>query len=148
LYVPDPDLWRELPEHGRAERGELAEDQCVIDNRRFFQRGLIALPINDDDEKEFFWGVWVELEQADFVRSTALWYEAGRESEPPYPVTIANQLPLYPPMLGLSARLYTSPVGIRPRIVLDTANHPLVEEQQEGITLTRVFEINAELFHD
>jgi hypothetical protein len=66
-----PVAWSSLPAVGRRKRGEINDDQCVIDGEHFFVRGLVEIPVLDGDGP-FAWGVWVSLSQTNFERASRL----------------------------------------------------------------------------
>ena len=144
-WGPDaPDMWADLPPDGREERGELGSDQCVIDDKHFFVRGRIEIPVTDTGE-DFAWLVWAEVSATDILDMASQWEMEGRESAAPYPARLANRLSLYSaPTLGLSVRLHTRAVGIRPLIEV-IADHPLHKEQQNGISSHQVQQIAQRL---
>ncbi len=57
-----------------------------------------------------------------------------------------SRLPLYPDTLNLKTNVHLR-AAIRPWIELESTDHPLALEQQEGITLERVQEIAMRLMH-
>jgi hypothetical protein len=143
FHAEAPDAWSsslvEDPESG------LTADQCVIGGERFFARGLLEIPVLDG-EQNFVWGVWVELSSGSFERMSELWETPHREREPPYPGWLANALPAYEKStLGMLARMKTRPVGLAPAVQVSADDHPLAQEQADGISLARVREIAAAL---
>jgi hypothetical protein len=131
----------------RDERSELGEEQCVIGEEHFFVRGLVRLPVLDA-EADFEWGVWVSLSRGDFLRMSDLWQAPGREAEPAYSGSLATALPTYSPStLDLRTLVHTQPVGLRPVVELEPADHPLAREQREGITVARVQRLAELLLH-
>ena len=135
-----------VPEAERDERTILTSDQCVIDGEKFFIRGQLELPIHGSPEP-FTWGVWVEVSNADFDRMGEVWETPGRESEPPYNVRLDTLLRIYPDTVGLSAKLITRPVGLRPLVQVASDSHPLAQEQNSGIPMERVRAIAAAVMH-
>jgi hypothetical protein len=91
--------------------------------------------------------VWAAISAADFERSVELWDQAGREGEPAYLRTLANEIPLFPGSLGLPLQVNTMSVGERPWLQLLPGDHPLIVEQLDGITQARVQEIAEEMAH-
>ena len=143
FHAEAPDAWSAAladdPSSG------LTADQCVIGGERFFARGLLVLPVSDAEE-DFAWGVWVELSAGSFERMSELWETPHREREPPYPGWLANALPGYAAStLGVLARVKTRAVGLAPLVQVSADDHPLSDEQRNGITLARVREIAAAL---
>jgi hypothetical protein len=145
LAVPAPAAWEALPESERH-RGHLTDDQCIIDDTWFFMLGRLELPVHDGGEP-FTWMTWVSLSEGNFLRASELWQTRGREREPPYFAWIQSQLPYPVPTLNLKADLMTQPVGQRPKIFLQEADHPLWREQKHGITAERVQEIVESVLH-
>jgi hypothetical protein len=66
-----PVYWDQIPEAERDNRGELTPDFCNIDDRDFFVRGLIAIPILESDQF-FMWGVWTSLSLENYSRLVEL----------------------------------------------------------------------------
>ena len=143
FHAAVPDAWSS--ELASDPSSGLTADQCVIGGERFFARGLLVIPVLDA-EPDFTWGVWVELSPGSFERMSELWETPNREREPPYPGWLANALPGYTAStLGMLARLKTQPVGRAPLVQVSADDHPLADEQRDGITLARVREIAAAL---
>jgi hypothetical protein len=141
-----PDAWFDLPDATRDRRALLSSDQCLIDERRAFLVGNLEIPVLDAAE-HFSWDVWVSLSFKDFARASRCWDTPGRESELPYAGRIATSLPTYPDTVGLRVRVHTRKVGVRPRLEVTAKAHPLVTEQQTGITLARVQQIAEAVLH-
>jgi len=138
-------MWAAFAPDERTKRGELGTDQCVIDEKHFFVRGRIEIPVLDTGEV-FAWLAWVEVSPSDFVRMSNVWTVAGREKKSPLcEGSVANELPIYgSPTLGLTAKLHTRPVGVRPLVEV-TGAHELVNEQRNGISSHQVQEIANKL---
>jgi hypothetical protein len=130
----------------RDSRVQITADQCVIDQRRYFLRGRILVPLHEVPEP-FIWGVWAEIGAADFYRAHQQWTVAGRETEPAFPGELATEIPFYAGTLRLRLEVQTQPVGQRPQITLADALHPLAAEQREGMSLDRVKGIAAAVRH-
>jgi hypothetical protein len=130
----------QIPAAERDARLELGSDQCVIDDERFFLRARLQLPVTGAEET-FAWGVWVEVSEAQFDRASELWEQPSTEAEPAMEGILATQLPCYTDTLGLQVQLQHQAAGTVPLVVV-AGEHPLVREQQQGITLERVKEIH------
>ncbi|TKK87969.1 DUF2199 domain-containing protein [Herbidospora galbida] len=140
-----PDYWKPGMEDDSLNL--LSSDQCVIQGRAFFLRGLIEIPLVDADDV-FTWNVWVSLSQENFIRACEFWGIPGRESEPPYFGWLSTELSIYSPStINLKTNLHTRPVGERPVIELEPTDHPLAVEQRTGITLDRARQIAEILLH-
>lgn len=139
-----PDPWLALPEGRRNDAGnKLSASFCIINDRDFFVRGCIEIPIAACGET-FMWGVWVSLSEANFRRIWALW-DADVSNEPPMVGWLCNTIPYYPPTAALKARITLRNGGRRPAITLDPGDHPLAVDQRQGITMARVEEIASVL---
>jgi hypothetical protein len=117
-------------------------DTCVIAGQHFYIRGRIVIPVIGHQDP-FIWGSWAAVSKKDFERFGQLWDTKVREHEPPLSGLFDNDIPIYPPTRGLKCSLHMKDARKRPSFVLESADHPLVAEQRDGITLDRVKEIAA-----
>ncbi|MGH9759625.1 MAG: DUF2199 domain-containing protein [Blastocatellia bacterium] len=140
-YGADAPYWYDVlaPEE-RDARAAISSDECVIDDKHFFIRGLVEIPIVGSAEK-FSWGVWVSLSESNFDRACELWNDPARVFEPAFFGWLSTNLPGYPQTLNLKALTHSQAVGQRPLIELEPTDHPLSVEQRNGITMDRVKEI-------
>lgn len=141
-----PDAISAIPAAERATRIVISPDQCAIDERRFFLRGRILVPVAEVPEP-FLWGVWAEVSLKDFYRTNQDWTTKGREATAPFPGRLATAIPFYPETLDLSLAVHTQPVGRRPHFMVTHQTHPLAVEQSGGVPLRRVVEIAAAVQH-
>jgi hypothetical protein len=142
-----PAFYDMLPPEEREQRADCCSDLCVIDDRWYFVRGCLEIPVLDGDGP-FIWGVWASVSETSFKRIIQVLETPGREAEPPYFGWLSTALPGYPQTLKLKTHVHTMPIGVRPRIELEPTDHPLAVEQREGITMARVREINELLLHE
>jgi hypothetical protein len=148
VYGSDaPELWYSLPEEERDNRALLSSDQCIIDDKYFFIRGRLEIPILNSEEM-FCWLVWVSLSIKNFARASELWEQEGREKEPAYFGWLSTSLPIYSETLSMKTNVHTRPIGMRPFVELEPSNHPLSVEQSNGITWERVQDIAEKILHD
>jgi len=141
-----PFHWEQIPESERSNRGNLTPDFCRIDDRDFFVRGLIPIPILESDQF-FMWGAWTSLSHKNISRFIELWHDVKIVDEPPYFGWLANKLPGYPDTLNLKTNVQSKNVKWRPYITLEPTDHPLALEQRNGITYARVQQIAALTAH-
>jgi hypothetical protein len=140
-----PDNYVNLNEQEKIQRSILGSDQCVIDNKEFYIRGLVELPIIGFKEK-FLWGVWASVWKSAYDEISESWNTVGRERMTgPHKGRLANSLEIYPQTGNLKCTIRLQPVGQRPLIFIDEPNHPLAIEQRIGISLERVQEIASKL---
>jgi hypothetical protein len=138
--LDEPDLWRSVPEEERPYRAVLGTDSCVIDQKIYFIRGRIVIPVIGSNDP-FIWGTWASVSQKSFERFGQLWDVAIRENEPPFPGQLGSDIPIYPATSELKCNVVMKNARRRPSFELETTDHPLAIEQRNGITLDRVKEI-------
>lgn len=142
-----PEQWYDIAPEEREKRSEFNDDLFVIDDKYFFIRGCIEIPIIDG-EGTFTWGVWVTLSKDNFIRANEIWNDIDRENEPPYFGWLCTSIPCYPDTMFLKTQVLTRAVGERPLIEVELTNHPLALEQKTGITMKRVQEIAEYMLHE
>ena len=141
----EPDSYLSLTSEDRAARALLAASQCIIDNQRYFVRGLIEIPILGLNEP-LLWGIWASVWKQDFEEMDQYWHVQGREKLiGPYKGRLNNSLSEYPDTLNLKCTIQVSPVGERPLFYIHELDHPLAIEQRHGISLERVQQIASKL---
>jgi hypothetical protein len=136
IHALDPDE--------RTRRAWLADDFAVLDDERFFVRGLLALPIPGIDDR-FAYGTWVEVSMPDFRELMRRWHD--EEQFGPVECTVANELEPYRNTLDLRATLRATAPDELPAVELADAAHELVGAQQRGISVRRSDELAATVLH-
>ena len=142
----EPEIAGEIPEDAKPERVVNDGETCVVDDRAFFIKGSIEIPVQGAADP-FVWTVWVSLSEENFVRALDLWQNLARVEEPPYFGWLATRLPVYPETMSLKTHVHTREIGKRPRVEIEPTEHPLSVEQRDGITRARVREIAEALLH-
>lgn len=142
LSLPEPIF--ALDDDERRARAWLADDFAVLDESRFFVRGLLELPI-PELETRFGYGTWVEVSGDEFRQLLEHWQDP--DQFPPVEGTLANELAPYRGTEGLRATLRPVSVDSLPSVTLDDAAHPLVGDQQDGISADRSDELAATVLH-
>src|SRR5277367_5414977 len=63
-----PDNWYGFPADQRAVRVKLTADTCVIDDKEFYIRGVLQIPLKDDPGPPgyFGFGVWISQSAKNF----------------------------------------------------------------------------------
>jgi hypothetical protein len=128
----------------RTRRAWLADDFAVLDDERFFVRGLLELPIPGLDGR-FAYGSWVEVSMRDFQELMRHWHD--EEQFAPVECAVANELEPYRDTLGLHATLRATAPDRLPAIELADAPHELVDAQRRGISVDRSDELAAVVLH-
>ena len=139
--------WRDyVPEAEFAKRVELTPDQCVIDERTFFIRGHIEIPIHGLADPLAF-AVWSSLSERSFRHMGERWYAPDRASDPPYFGWLCSSLPVYPETLHLKLSVQSRPPGRTPLFTVEPTEHPLSVNQRNGISQERWHQLSHELMH-
>ena len=133
-----------LSDEQRTARVWLADDFAVLDDERFFVRGLLELQVRDDGGR-FGYGTWVEVPSRTFATLMRRWDDPRQFT--PTGCLLANDLPPYEDTVGLPATLQPVAPARLPLVELDDAEHLLVDEQRDGITVERSRELAAVVAH-
>jgi len=143
-----PDMYANMKEEERGSRAVIGSDQCIIDEKWFFVRGCLEIPIVDSDEV-FLWGLWASVKQEVFDEISESWEEEDREStRGPFKGRLANSLSVYPGSLNLKLRITLQPVGTRPLFVIEELEHPMASAQSSGLSRREARELAATLLHN
>ncbi|MGG3452303.1 DUF2199 domain-containing protein [Domibacillus aminovorans] len=145
---PVPEYYYDVPTDEQESRIEMNEDMYIIDDKYFFVRGCIEIPVVDGEEP-FIWDVWVSLSEMNFDKTIDYWEVRGREQElEPMFGWLSTSIPCYPETIDLKTMVHTRSVGMRPYIELEPTEHLLAIEQREGITIERIKQIAEELCNE
>lgn len=137
--------WRALvPEQEFQQRVELTKDQCVVDEREFFVRGHIVIPIHDHPIPLEF-SVWSSLSEASFVDMCDRWEDPDRAQTPPYFGWLCSPIHVYPETIHLKLSVQTKALGCVPHFTVESSEHPLFRDQHEGISIARWHELVHQL---
>jgi hypothetical protein len=118
----------------------LSGDFCIIEDRRFFIRGLVELPILGGGGKSLGISVWAEVSRPsfnDYLRA----FDEPSAMLPPMVGTFANRLPGFPEAFGQACTVRHRSGPARPQVTLNDARQPLAEAQLRGITLDRLIDL-------
>lgn len=136
----------EVPEDERERRCSLGSDDCVIDEKWFFVRGCLEVPVKGHNET-FSWGVWVSLGEESFKEWIRVFDVPERSHVGPFFGWLSSHIWIYPDTINLKTRVHLRDDGIRPYIELQPTDHPLAIEQREGISVDRATEIYSLMTH-
>lgn len=142
-----PLSYYEIRAEERERRCSLGTDDCVIDDKWFFVRGCIDIPVHGEND-QFSWGVWVSLSEENFKKWMASFHAKQRSHIGPFFGWLNAWLKPYPDTMNLKTKIHLRDNGIRPYIELEPTDHPLAIEQRNGISKTRLAEIYAQMVHD
>lgn len=131
----------EVPPDERSERiwfnSDANPDLCVIDGKKFYLRGILAVPLRDKAD-EFRWGTWAQIEEKDFRRYYDLWYETDVSQEPSFRGGLSGGIRDFADSDGLEVDIKLQSNNQRPRLTVISKTHPLAIAQRDGVTLEDV----------
>jgi hypothetical protein len=136
----------EVPEEERDARCDCSSDECVIDEKWFFVRGCIEIPVHGEEDP-FVWGVWVSLSKDSFDQWAESFNDKKRSQVGPFFGWLNAWISPYPDTVNLKTMVHLRDEGIRPYIELEKTDHPLSIEQHTGITVERVKELYSLIVH-
>jgi hypothetical protein len=125
----------------------LNDDYCAIDDEYFFVRGQIRLPIIGTAE-DFCWGVWGSFSRENFKLILKSEEDEKRVELPAMFSWLSTRITEYPDTASMKMYAHTQKPGLRPHFELERTDHPLSQEQYNGITPERVKEIMRERLQD
>lgn len=118
----------------------LNKDYCAIEDRDFFVRGIIELPIIGTSES-LRWGVWGSLSKANYETLVEIGDDPKVTQLPPMFSWLSTKIPEYPDTLSLKMYARVLQAGMRPYFEPESSDHPLSREYHDGISPERVKEI-------
>jgi hypothetical protein len=136
--------WMLVPEAEFEKRVELTKDQCVVDEKHFFIRGHIEIPIRDCSH-QFSFSVWSSLSEQSFLHMSERWESPDRETDTPYFGWLSSSIRIYPDTINLKLSVQSRALGLVPLFTLEPTNHPLSLDQRNGISVERWHRIAHEL---
>lgn len=122
------------------------DDLCTIEGQnegestRSFVRCVLNVALLDSEEATA-WGLWAEVNEADFQLIVENWTNPLQDKLPPIPALIANRVPGYPDTTGLRVKLKLTGPTSRPQLFLENDSaHPFARECLNGVCSHRVME--------
>ena len=140
-----PYAYFQIPKSDLENRCVLTQDACIIDNKDFYVKGQLNIPVDNNDE--FSWSVWVLISKGDFEKMEEQWTDGNRILEKPYSGLLATRLDCYPETLNLPVQIFSQKVGMRPKIEIVDTSHPLFLEQENGINMDRVVSFARQILY-
>ncbi len=115
----------------RRDRWTLSGDLAAFDDKAWFIRGVLALPVRDHEGAWFDLGLWISVGPEDFAQVERALAGQGRLPDEAYGF-VASAFDGYPDTMDLKAALDFRRREA-PRIVLEPTEHPLAAQQRGGI---------------
>lgn len=139
-----PIFYFDVPEDEREARIYLDADTCAIDNKLFFVKGILDIPIHGASEP-LTWGVWVSqsVEEFHLYRETMGTDRIGQISFGWLAITMPgyNDLDERGNTVQLKCDVKGQAAGQRPVIQVQECDHPLYRDQYDGISWDRAVEL-------
>jgi hypothetical protein len=148
-----PDAYVAIPTDERASRTRARKDDCRIRdsggaNTQYFLRVLVPVEVRGESEP-CCWGLWVEVDETAFARTSELWEDPAQEREPAFAARLANNIKGYEDTLGLPGLVQlTGPSSVPTFTLATSVQHPFAAEQREGVYPERVLEWLSRLYHN
>jgi len=128
----------DVAEEERERRIKLTSDTCEIDEKYFFIRGVIEIPVFDYPQG-FGFGVWVSHKEENY---RAYLERPDSADIGPFFGWLCTRISYYDRDTELLKTMaHYRGAGLRPSIVLEPCEHPLAIDQQNGISLGKALEI-------
>lgn len=142
-FAPDPWPHERIQEPNSAVRLDgdfLSEDFCVMAGRHFFVRAVLEIPVRGQAEK-FGFGCWSTLSRANFEKYLDGFDNADFADWGPWTGWLCNQLETYIGTDPEGVYVYPQPERQRPTLRIVNPVHRLAIDQEEGISVERLWEI-------
>jgi len=134
-----PDFIASLSEEELAARCRYTEDCYVCDDKYFYIRGVLPLPVFGYDD-DYCLGVWVQVSGKGFKKAWELQGGESQADELPLKGLLANKVHLNTLTENAEVTVQLMGATSRPVIRVVDSHCSLFEEQQNGITLHRANE--------
>jgi hypothetical protein len=126
---------------------KINDDFRILEDRHFFVRAVFEIPIIGQSQS-LEWGVWGSLSKANFQLYWDSFDDTDQSRIGAMFSYMSNELNGYPGSLGLRSGLFPRDDRQRPLLILDDEqDHPLVRDQQRGITASRAIELAMPFLH-
>ena len=132
-----------MQEYENDPRSRLSKDLCMIEERDYFIRCILEVPIHGVEEP-FLWGVWVSQSEANFRRYVDTYPDSPEIETFGY---LSNRISGYPDTVGLHTKVHWRPGKDRPWVELESGDHPLFRDWSTGLTWERAIELATPIFH-
>jgi hypothetical protein len=144
LVFAAPYYYYTVPPDQREQRCTLTSDLCSIDEKDFFIRGCLDIPIVGGSNR-FSWGAWCSVSRANFEKYREVFDQPHQSGVGPFFGWFSVRLPGYPDTLALKVMAHLRDERTRPLFELEESEHPLSMESRLGITeerLQQIYEAN------
>jgi hypothetical protein len=130
-----PAMWDAASKLEQKRDFKLSDDFCVYKDEHFFIRCVLLVPVIDADVAPLEFGVWSTLSKDNFRRYAETFDDGDQSKIGGMFGWFSNWVDGYPDTTNLPCDVWPQDNGQRPLIELHDSDHPLVEQQRQGITL-------------
>lgn len=142
-----PNYYFSVPKEEIENRVFLTSDTCVIDDKHFFIRGCLEIPLIGYKDV-FSFGAWVSLSRENFEKFESLYDEQKRDHHDPMFAWFSSWVwPFYEDTENIKSRIHLRNDGTRPYIELEPTNHILSLTQKNGISPEQVIKMYEYYVH-
>lgn len=130
---------------------EDTDDWCIIKDEgdtEYYIRTTLAIPIIGTADS-FLWGLWVTQSQESFERYRAT-FDSDQSDDGSFgwlAVTMAPYQDPDEPLRWLECAVHWGPAGERPKLELWECDHPLAQDQHNGISIEKAAQMATGLLH-
>lgn len=135
-----PAAYYSISPEDRDARIEMEKSLCVIDEKFFFHRGRLEIPIKNNQEDLFF-DVWLSISEDNFEIRIDDWNNPNRINNSPYFGWLQTQIPTYENSISIKAQAFEEGLDCIPRIDVTDENHQLALDQKDGISFEKAIGI-------
>lgn len=137
MAYKNPANFFKIPPNERSARINSTDDICVIDNKEFYIRGILPIPVIDSND-EFRWGVWARVEEDDFKNYLQYWDGHIPKNAPSLNGYLSGGIKDYPDSDMVEVQIHLQPDDQRPIFRALSSEHQLGFDQQNGVTMEKV----------
>lgn len=131
FYVTEIEPWE------REERCRLTAEECIMDDQYYYVHGSLTVPYRNG-RGQVSWDVWVLINPEHVLHGTKKDVHSKPEQ---VKGRLSSAIPGYPDTLALPVQVTFHAKSATPEISLGETEHPLYEEQEQGITFQRWLEL-------
>jgi hypothetical protein len=145
-YQRDSDL--------RMDGNFLSDNYCVWDGKYFAIRTRLPLQIRGAQPAAFMYTAWASFNRPDFEAYVEAYRNKTLNSNARAQARLVNRLSGYPDTANLMGSAFQQDDGGAPILLLhgpqpdNRTDHPLIQEQRQGIGVNRMLELFAAYGHD
>ncbi len=124
-------------------RNYLLQDFCVIDNRQFFIRTVLELPVAGAGDSRLAFSLWASVSALHFDRYGDTFSFANQSEMGTFPAKVANRLGSFANTIDVACTVFPQNDGKRPLLAIDDGTHELGQAQRGGLSVDQLLDLYA-----